>query len=93
MTNTLNDLTQHLFAQLDRLSEDCKTPEDIEAECQRAKAVVQIAEQIVNSSKLQLDAVSILAQHGDRFRGMVAQIAPPSAASPTPSRLVEGAGQ
>lgn len=91
MTSTLNDLNNHLFAQLDRLSEDCKTPEDIEAECQRAKAVVRIAEQIIHSSQVQLQAVTVLAQHGDRFKGMVAQIAPPAA--PAQPRLIGGGDQ
>lgn len=69
--SNLNELNRHLFAQLDRLSEDCKTAEQIEAECQRATAVVKVAEQIVNSVNLQLKAVTILANHGDRFKSML----------------------
>lgn len=69
--SNLNELNKHLFAQLDRLSEDCKTAEEIEAECQRAGAVVKVAEQIVHSADLQLKAVTVLANHGDRFKSML----------------------
>ena len=69
--SNLQELNKHLFAQLDRLSEDCKTPEDIEAECQRAAAIVKVAEQIVHSHDLQLKAVTVLANHGDRFKPML----------------------
>jgi hypothetical protein len=72
--SNLNELNKHLFAELDRLSEDCKTPEQIEAECQRAAAIVKIAEQIVDAADLQLKAVTVLANHGDRFKPMLPMI-------------------
>lgn len=72
--NNLKDLNDHLFAQLDRLSEDCKTPEEIDAEAKRAEAVIGIAEQIIRNADLQLKAVNIIATHGERFERMLPMI-------------------
>ncbi len=69
--NKLADLNDHLFAQLERLGDETFTPEQIEAECTRAVAIVKVAEQIVHNVDLQLKAVVILANHGDRFKPML----------------------
>lgn len=77
MTNTLADLNRHLFTQLDRLTEDCMSPEAIEAEAKRADAIVSLADQIIRNADLQLKAVNILANHGDRFKPMLPMIEAP----------------
>lgn len=74
MSNTLADLNRHLFTQLDRLTEDCMSPEQIEAEAKRADAIVSIADQVIRNADLQLKAVGILANHGDRFKAMLPMI-------------------
>ena len=74
MTNTLADLNRHLFTQLDRLTEDCMTPEQIETEAKRAEAIVAVSEQIVRGADLQLKAVKVLADHGDRFKPQLSLI-------------------
>lgn len=74
MGNTLADLNKHLFTQLDRLTEDCMSPEQIEAEAKRADAIVSIADQVIRNADLQLKAVGILANHGDRFKAMLPMI-------------------
>jgi len=71
MTNSLSDLNKHLFLQLERLSEDCMTAEQIEQEAQRADAIVNIADQVIRNADLQLKAVTVLANHGDRFKPML----------------------
>jgi hypothetical protein len=68
MKNKLTDLNNHLFAQLERLSEEQLSPEQIEQECKRAEAIVAVADQIARGADLQLKAVKILADHGDRFK-------------------------
>jgi hypothetical protein len=65
--NKLTDLNNHLFAQLERLSDEDLTAEQIEQEVNRSEAIVSVAEQIVRNADLQLKAVSILAQH-ERMR-------------------------
>jgi len=67
MKNKLPDLNNHLFAQLERLTEEGISAEQIEAEVKRAGAVVELSDQIVAGMKLQLDAAKLVAVHGDRF--------------------------
>ena len=74
MKNKLSDLNNHLFAQLERLSEEDLTPEQIEQEGKRTDAIVSIAEQIVRNADLQLKAATIIANHGDRFIPMLPMI-------------------
>lgn len=67
MKNRLSDLNNHLFAQLERLSEETLTAEQIEQEVSRTDAIVKVADQIVANARVQLEACKIVAQHGDRF--------------------------
>lgn len=56
MRNTLGDLNNHLFAQLERLSdEDLKGPKLLE-EIDRARAITSVANQIVSNGSLVLQA-------------------------------------
>lgn len=71
MKNRLSDLNNHLFAQLERLSEEGLSAEQIEQEGKRSEAIVSIAEQIVRNADLQLKAATIIANHGDRFIPML----------------------
>lgn len=71
MKNKLSDLNNHLFAQLERLSDEELTAEQIEIEVKRADAIVSVADQIARGAELQLKAVKILADHGDRFKAQL----------------------
>ena len=77
MKNRLTDLNNHLFAQLERLSEEGLSAEQIEQEVRRTDAIVAISEQIVRNADVQLKAVTILANHGDRFRNSLPMIEGP----------------
>jgi len=72
--NKLSDLNNHLFAQLERLGEEDLDADKIEQEAKRADAIVQVADQIIRNADLQLKAVGILANHGDRFKPMLTMI-------------------
>ena len=50
MKNKLSDLNDHLFAQLERLSEEDLTGEKLEQEIKRGEAVAAVADQIVRSA-------------------------------------------
>ncbi|RKQ68982.1 hypothetical protein DES40_1758 [Litorimonas taeanensis] len=66
--NTLADLNDHLFMQIEKLNDDELTGEALEAEIDRAEAMTNIGSQITNGMKLQLEAAKIIASHGDKFR-------------------------
>lgn len=78
MKNRLSDLNNHLFAQMERLSEEGLTPEQIETEVSRTDAIVDVAEMIVRNADLQLKAVKLIADHGDRFKPNLEALTGPS---------------
>ncbi len=60
MKNTLGDLNNHLFAQLERLNDEDIKGEDLKEEMERAKAVTQIAQQIISNGSLVLQAQKLM---------------------------------
>lgn len=56
MKNKLGDLNNHLFAQLERLSEESLKGDKLQEEIHRAHAVTNVAKEIISNSKLVLDA-------------------------------------
>ena len=67
MKNKLGDLNDHLFAQLERLSDENLSTEDIEREVKRADAIVAVSDQIVGNAELQLKAARLFADHGEKI--------------------------
>ena len=64
MKNKIKDLNDHLFAQLERLSDEELSGDKLKQEIDRGKAMAQIATQIVNSAKITVDAMK-LASRGE----------------------------
>ncbi|EMY6467013.1 hypothetical protein ABCL20_004489 [Vibrio alginolyticus] len=56
MKNKLTDLNNHLFAQLERLSDESTKGEELLEEIKRAKAVSSISKDIINNASVALDA-------------------------------------
>lgn len=56
MKNTLNDLNNHLFEQLERLNDEDLKGDDLQQELQRSKAVSSVAQNIINNGSLVLEA-------------------------------------
>jgi hypothetical protein len=54
--NTLGDLNNHLFLQLERLADEDLSGEKLAEEIGRAKAVTSVASQIIANGALVLDA-------------------------------------
>ena len=56
MRNTLGDLNNHLFAQLEKLSDEDLKGEELKEEVTRTKAISLIAKQIIDNGTLVLEA-------------------------------------
>lgn len=63
MKNTLGDLNNHLFAQLERLSDEDIKGEILEEEITRSKAVTSIAKEIINNANTVLKAKELQIQY------------------------------
>lgn len=69
MKNKLSDLNNHLFAQLERLSEEDITDEKLHAEIQRSKAISTIAGDIIEGMKTVVDAYKLADKMGFKVEG------------------------
>lgn len=56
MKNKLIDLNDHLFAQMERLSDETLDGDKLKQEIERAKSITGVANAIVANGKLALDA-------------------------------------
>ena len=82
-SETISDLRSHLFAALRGLT-DTKNPMEIE----RARAVSDIAQTIINSAKVEVDAIRIAGGQGSGFFPALADPDTPQS-SPGPSDVIE----
>jgi hypothetical protein len=74
MKNKLTDLNDHLFAQLERLSEEGLTPEELEKELSRTDAIVKVSEQVIQNANLALRGAALVAEYGGEFTTMLPMI-------------------
>lgn len=68
--NSLLDVHNLLMEQMERIM-DADTPEEIEKEIQRGKAVADVSKVIVDNSKTMLDAAKLAAEYGQDFKGTI----------------------
>ena len=59
MRNTLGDLNNHLFMQLEKLSDEDLKGEELKEEVTRTKAISLIAKQIIENGTLVLEAKKV----------------------------------
>ena len=64
MQNTPTDLNNHLFAQLERLGDEDLAGDKLQDEICRAKAVSDIATQIISNGSLVLKAKTFMHEYG-----------------------------
>lgn len=68
MKNKITDLNNYLFCQIERLSDESLTDEQLSFEVARAKAISSIASQIVSTMNCQINAFKIARAYGDDVR-------------------------
>lgn len=91
MKNKLTDLNDHLFAQLERLSDEGLTPAQIDAEAKRGKALVEVADQIIKNASLQVQAAKLISEKGS-IRPILPEVLGGVVEAARP-RLIEGSGK
>lgn len=56
MKNTLGDLNNHLFAELERLGDEGLTGDELKEELTRAESIVRVSSPIISNASLVLQA-------------------------------------
>ncbi|WP_251976758.1 hypothetical protein [Salinicola avicenniae] len=69
MKNRIEDLRNHLFAELERLGDEELSGEALEAELKRAKAIGAVAQNITDSARVEVEYLKATGQ--DRGTGFL----------------------
>ena len=64
MKNTLSDLNNYMFEQLERLNDDELSDEQLDREIKKSEAMIKIADKIILNGKLALDAKKHYDEYG-----------------------------
>lgn len=64
MKNTLTDLNNYLFEQLERLNDDEMTDEQMERELKKADTIVKVSEKIIQNGELAFKTMQHLDKAG-----------------------------
>ncbi|MEZ9734801.1 hypothetical protein [Vibrio sp. 10N.261.52.E6] len=67
MKNKLADLNNHLFAQMERLSDEDITDDKLNEEINRSKAITTVSKQIIDNARLALDAQKFRTEYAGRI--------------------------
>ena len=65
MKNTLSDLNNYLFEQMERLQDDKLSDEEFEKELKRSDAVHKVAKTIIENGALALNAKKHMDEYGE----------------------------
>lgn len=71
MKNTLQDLNNHLFEQLERLNDEDLSGEALDQELKRADGITKIAAQIIKNGELAFKAMVHMDENGRSGQGAV----------------------
>lgn len=71
MKNKLIDLNNHLFAQLERLSDETIKPEELEKEIHRTDSMIKISGQILEVAQTSIRAAKLVAEYGGEYQKML----------------------
>lgn len=59
MKNTMSDLNNHLFMQLERLNDESMSEDKLRLEIERSKAMSLVASQVISNARTVLEAIAI----------------------------------
>ena len=65
MKNTLSDLNNILFEQLELVNDDSLTTDQLETQLRKTESIVKVSEQIIKNGELAFKAI----QHQDKYYG------------------------
>ena len=77
MNNTLQDLNNHLFAQMERLNDEDLDEKELEKELKRADSMAKVATQIIQNAELAYKTMVHMDEYGyniDRKRNAVPEM-------------------
>lgn len=64
MKNTLSDLNNYLFEQIERINDDDLDDEAFEKEIRRTEAITKVAGTIINNAQVQIQALKHMDEYG-----------------------------
>jgi hypothetical protein len=71
MKNTIGDLNNYLFEQLERLNDDETSEEDLEKELKKTDAIIRVSQQIIANGNLALQTMKHMDEYGYNARHSV----------------------
>ena len=68
MKNTLTDLNNYLFEQLERLNDDSLTDEEFDKELRKTDSIVKVGEKIIQNGELAFKTMKHMDEYGYNAR-------------------------
>ena len=75
MKNTLTDLNNYLFEQIERICDDSLTDEQLDKELRKTDSIVKVSEKIIQNGELAFRTMQHLDQYG--YNAASARAVPP----------------
>lgn len=64
MKNTLNDLNNYLFEQIERLNDDSLSVDELDKELKKSDSIIKISEKIIANGELALKTIKHMDEYG-----------------------------
>lgn len=64
MKNTLNDLNNYLFEQIERLNDDSLSDDELDKELRKSDSIIKISEKIIANGELALKTIKHMDEYG-----------------------------
>ena len=64
MKNTLNDLNNYLFEQIERLNDDSLSDDELDKELRKSDWIIKISEKIIANGELALKTIKHMDEYG-----------------------------